>query len=247
MPSDARLLLLQVRPEDGPREQEADVFRTATGLGDRLDTLRVDADPLPEDVFERYAGFLVGGSPFNVSDPESDKTAEQRAAEERLTAVAAGALEHGIPAFFTCYGIGLVTRLLGGVVDRTHPERVSATESVLTDAGAADELAGVLPSRFLALTGHKESAPEPPPGAVLLATNEVSPVQLYRVGEVLASQFHPEPTTQEFIARATAYQSYGYFPPEDLVEIAAAVRDAEVEAPRRLLARFVQRAEDLAR
>ena len=122
-------------------------------------------------------------------------------------------------------------------------ERVSAVEDRLTDAGAADAIAGVLPPRFRVLTGHKESAPEPPPGSVLLAANDVSPVQLYRVGEVLASQFHPEPTTTEFTARARAYQSYGYFPPEEFDEIAAAVHGAEVTLPRLLLTRFVERAE----
>jgi len=246
MASATRFLLLQVRPEAVPREQEAASMRAATGLGDRLDTLRVDVDPLPADVFDRYAGFLAGGSPFNVSDPEAGKSDAQRAAEERLTAIAAGALERDRPAFFTCYGIGLVTRLLGGTVDRTHPERVSAVEDRLTDAGAADPIAGVLPPRFRVLTGHKESASEPPPGSVLLATNDVSPVQLYRVGEVLASQFHPEPTTTEFTARARAYQSYGYFPPEEFDEIAAAVHGAEVTLPRLLLTRFVERAERLA-
>lgn len=246
MPSDARFLLLQARPEEVPRRQEAASFRRATGLGDRLDVLRADVDPLPPDAFERWAGFLVGGSPFTVSDPESGKSDGQLAAERTLTRLAADALERGVPAFFTCYGIGLVTRLLGGTIDRSHPERPVAQPTRRTPAGADDPVAGVLPERFLALTGHKESAPEPPRGAVLLATNDVSPVQLYRVGEVLASQFHPEPTTEEFVARATAYQAYGYFPPAELHAIAAAVRGASVTAPLALLPRFVARAEALA-
>jgi GMP synthase (glutamine-hydrolysing) len=246
VPSDARFLLLQARPEDAPRVQEAASFRSATGLGDRLDVLRVDREPLPADAFDRWAGFLVGGSPFNVSDPESGKPDGQLAAEATLTRLAADALDAGRPAFFTCYGIGLVTRLLGGTIDRTHPEQPTAQPTRLTAAGAADPVAGVLPATFLALTGHKESAPAPPPGAQLLATNDVSPVQLYRVGELLASQFHPEPTTEEFIARATAYQTYGYFPPAELHAIAGAVRRASVTAPRLLLPRFVARAEALA-
>jgi GMP synthase (glutamine-hydrolysing) len=90
MASATRFLLLQVRPEALPREGEAASMRSATGLGDRLDTLRVDVEPLPPDVFDTYAGFLVGGSPFNVSDPESGKSDAQRAAEERLTTIAAG-------------------------------------------------------------------------------------------------------------------------------------------------------------
>ncbi|MCU1472789.1 GMP synthase [Amnibacterium sp.] len=246
MPSDARFLLLQARPEAVPRAQEAASFRSATGLGERLDVLRVDVEPLPSDAVDRWAGFLVGGSPFNVSDPESGKSDGQRVAEASLTRLAADTLDAGRPAFFTCYGIGLVTRLLGGTIDRTHPEQPTAQPTRLTPAGAADPVAGALPASFLALTGHKESAPEPPPGAELLATNDVSPVQLYRVGELLASQFHPEPTTEEFIARATAYQTYGYFPPAELDVIAATVRGASVTAPRLLLPRFVARAEALA-
>jgi GMP synthase (glutamine-hydrolysing) len=246
VPSDARFLLLQARPEDVPRAQEAASFRAATGLGNRLDVLRADIEPLPSDALDRWAGFLVGGSPFNVSDPESGKSDEQRAAEARLTRLAADALDAGAPAFFTCYGIGLVTRLLGGRIDRSHPERPTAAWTRLTASGAADPVAGGLPERFLALTGHKESAPEPPPGAELLATNDASPVQLYRVGEVLASQFHPEPTTEDFVARATAYEAYGYFPPAELEAIARTVWGASVTAPRLLLPRFVARAEELA-
>ena len=245
MPSDARFLLLQARPEAVPRQQEAVSFRAATGLGPRLDVLRVDVDPLPADALERWAGFLVGGSPFNVSDPEAGKPEGQRRAEASLTRLAEAALEAGKPAFFTCYGIGVVTRLLGGTIDRAHPEQPRAAVTRSTAAAADDPVARVLPETFLALTGHKESAPEPPPGAELLATNDVSPVQLYRVGELLASQFHPEPSTEEFVARATAYQAYGYFPPEELEAIAAAVRGATVTAPRLLLPRFVAHAEAL--
>ena len=240
--SEPRFLLLQVRPEDGPREREHASMRAATGLGDRLDALRIDVDELPPDLLDRYAGILAGGSPYNVTDPESRKPEAQRNAERRLARVAELALERNHPAFFTCYGIGVLTRVLGGVVDREHPERVSATENRLTSAGAADPVAGALPSRFFALTGHKEGVPELPAGATLLATNVVCPVQLYRVGKVLASQFHPEPTTQDFVDRATAYSGYGYFPDSELATIAAEVLRAEITEPRKLLQRFVAEA-----
>ena len=45
-------------------------------------------EPLPADVFERYAGFLIGGSPFNVTDPESTKTDAQRRLEADLERIA---------------------------------------------------------------------------------------------------------------------------------------------------------------
>jgi len=213
----------------------------ATGLGDRLEVLSVDVDRLPAGLFDRYAGVITGGSPYSVSDPEDTKSPGQRLAESQLTWVANEALERDAPVFFTCFGIGLLTLALGGTVDRTHPEPVSPADDRLTEAGRTDPIAGALPDRFFALTGHKESAPTVPPGATLLATNDVSPVQLYRVGNVLASQFHPEPTTQEFVERATTYSRYGYFEEHELGTLAEAILRAEVTEPRKLLQGFVQR------
>jgi GMP synthase (glutamine-hydrolysing) len=235
----SRFLLLQARPERDAREREAVSMAAATGLGDRLDVLSVDVDPLPADLFDRYAGVITGGSPYSVSDAGEHKSPGQRLAEAQLTRVAEQALERDAPAFFTCFGIGLVTLALGGAVDRTHPEPVSAAAERLTEAGRADPIAGALPDRFFALTGHKESAPEVPPGATLLATNDVSPVQLYRVGNVLASQFHPEPTTQDFVDRATTYSRYGYFDERELPTLAEAILRAEITEPRKLLQGFV--------
>jgi GMP synthase (glutamine-hydrolysing) len=236
-------LLLQVRPEADARAGELASMRRASGLGDALTALRADHDELPADLADRAAAVVIGGSPYSVSDPEATKTAPQRLAERQLAALAERALEHDRPVFFTCYGIGVLTRVLGGTVDRTHPEPVAATESRLTPEGLADPVAGVLPERFLALTGHKEAAPVPPPGATLLATNDASPVQLYRVGRVLASQFHPEPTTAEFVERATIYQRHGYFPVEELDLVAARVAAASVTEPQRLLRRFLELAD----
>jgi GMP synthase (glutamine-hydrolysing) len=237
----SRFLLLQARPEQGARERERASMAAATGLGDRLDVLSVDVEPLPDDLFDRYAGVITGGSPYSVTDPEEGKSPGQRLAEAQLTRLAEEALDRDKPVFFTCFGIGLLTLALGGTVDRTHPETVSAAADVLTEAGRADPIAGVLPDRFFALTGHKESAPVVPPGATLLATNDVSPVQLYRVGNVLASQFHPEPTTQEFVERATRYSRHGYFAEHELTAIAEALLKAEVTEPRKLLQGFVER------
>jgi GMP synthase (glutamine-hydrolysing) len=236
-------VLLQVRPEADARAGELASMRRASGLGERLVARSADAEVLPEDLLERSAGVVVGGSPYAVSDPEEAKPEGQRLAERQLAALAERALDTGAPLFLTCYGIGVLTLVLGGTVDREHPEPVSAAESRLTDAGRADPVAGVLPPVFAALTAHKESAAATPPGATLLATNDLSPVQLYRAGSVLASQFHPEPTSAEFVTRAAIYQDHGYFPPDGLAEIAAALDGVEVPHPRLLLCRFVELAD----
>jgi GMP synthase (glutamine-hydrolysing) len=236
-------VLLQMRPEADARVAEAASVRSAGGLDDRLVTLNADLDVLPADLPDRHAGVIVGGSPYSVSDPEPTKSEPQRFAERQLAALAERALERDLPVFFTCYGIGILTRVLGGTVDRSHPEPVSATESRLTDAGRTDPLTSGMPDRFIALTGHKESAPSTPPGAVLLATNDASPVQLYRAGSVVASQFHPEPTTDDFARRAAVYQRHGYFPPGEYAAVAASLAAASVTEPQRLLRRFVELAD----
>lgn len=233
-------MLLQARPEAEARDGELASMRRASGLGERLEARAADTEVLPPDLADSCAGVIVGGSPYSVSDPEAAKGDGQRLAERQLAALAERCLDRGLPLFFTCYGIGVLTLVLGGRVDRSHPEPVSAAESRLTDAGRADPVASALPDRFTALTGHKESAPEPPPGSVLLATNDASPVQLYRAGTVLASQFHPEPTTADFALRATIYQRHGYFPPAEFAAVIAALEAATVTAPQRLLRRFVE-------
>ena len=214
-------------------------MRRASGLGARLDTLDVDREVVSPDVLDRYAAVVVGGSPYSITDAEREKSAGQLLAERQLAGLAERALERDRPLFFTCFGIGVLTRVLGGVVDRSHPETVSVAESRLTEAGSSDPVAGVLPPRFDALTGHKESAPEPPPGAVLLATNDASPVQLYRVGSVLASQFHPEPSNRDFVQRATIYARSGYFPEDQLRSVTAQLLSRPVVAPPKLLRRFI--------
>ncbi len=51
----------------------------------------------------------------------------------------------------------------------------------------------MLPDRFEALAGHKEATERLPAEAVLLASSDGCPVQVYRVGRrVYATQFHPE-------------------------------------------------------
>jgi GMP synthase-like glutamine amidotransferase len=73
----------------------------------------------PSDFTARWRGAVVGGSPFNVTDPEDTKTDAQRGLEASLARLADAAASGRIAALFTCYGIGVATRALGGEVTRT--------------------------------------------------------------------------------------------------------------------------------
>ncbi|MET0812180.1 MAG: GMP synthase, partial [Microbacterium sp.] len=192
-------------------------------------------------VFDRYSGFVVGGSPFNLTDPESTKTDVQRRLEGDLERIARAAADQRTAAMFTCYGIGVVTRMLGGEVSRAYPEDTGPVAIELSESGGSDPLFGGLARRFTALTAHKEGSGTVPSGAVLLATNEGCPVQAYRVGDRLyATQFHPEPTAAAFTERMAVYRDDGYFAASDYDAIASRVLAASITEPARLLRAFAK-------
>jgi GMP synthase (glutamine-hydrolysing) len=228
-----RLLYVCARPQREAAVAEWASFRD--GLGVRDDDL-VHHDlvrkPLPADL-DRYAAVVVGGSPFNVTDP--DKTEEQQRLERDLERLAATAMEGRTRALFTCFGGGEVTLL--------HPEGTGPADISLTEAGRADELFGILSPRFEALTAHKEGTASVPPTATLLAENDACPVQAYRAGAGLwATQFHPEPTADAFVARMEVYRDAGYFDAEAFDQVSAHVRTVSVEQPTLLLRSFAARA-----
>jgi GMP synthase (glutamine-hydrolysing) len=240
------LLYVCVRPQQGAAAAEYESFRTAMKVSaDQLAQHDLVREPLPEDVFDRYSGFVVGGSPFNVADPESTKTPVQRRLESDLERIAARCSPpsdaESPAALFTCYGIGVVTRLLGGEVSRAYPEDTGPVGIELTADGQSDPLFGGLATRFTAVTAHKEGTGAPPPGATLLARNDACPVQAYRVGDRLyATQFHPEPTAAAFTARMAVYRDDGYFAAGDYDAIAARVHAASITEPARLLQAFAR-------
>lgn len=234
----ASLLYVCVRPETGAADAEHASFRRALGVDvvDRLDLLehRLDASHL-----SGYRGIVVGGSPFNVTDPA--KSPVQRRVETDLEAIAQAAIAARVAVFFTCYSIGVVTRLLGGRVVVDRPEPASATVIRTTEAAAADPVFGPSAPALTVFTAHKESAADTPPGAVLLAANDVCPVQAYRVGTHLyAAQFHPEPTPRDFADRMTFYRTTGYFDPAQFDAVQNEVLAASVTEGAALLRRFAE-------
>lgn len=230
-----KLLYLSVRPEEGAAAAEHVSFARALGRHvDRLDLLTARLDP---GLIERSAGFVVGGSPFNVSDSEISDV--QRRVEADLERLAEAAIAGEVPAFFTCYGIGVVTRMLGGTLTLEHAEEAGAVWIETTEDAASDPLFGAAPRGFHALSAHKEAASAAPTDAVLLASGDRCPVQAYRVGTSLwATQFHPEPTPADFAERMGYYRGAGYF--ADFERARQAVLAASLTEPARLLGRFAE-------
>ncbi|MFF2369814.1 glutamine amidotransferase [Agromyces sp. NPDC058110] len=246
MTADRPFLFLAARPEIEAVGPEYESVRRAMGLdAGRLEHLRLDVESLPSADLSGYAGVVVGGSPYNVTTADEHKHPVQRRVEDDLARVAEAALEGGHPLLFTCYGIGVLTRLLGGEVGTRHGEDAAAVEIALTDAGVDDPLTSALPRTFQALVGHKEATERLPEGAVLLASSEGCPVQVYRAGasRVYATQFHPEVTAHDFVARANVYRHHGYFPASELRAVSERLAAASVTEPQRLLRRFAELAD----
>src|SRR5689334_449608 len=88
------LLYLCARPQQGAADAEYASFREAMRV-DEAQLARHDLvhEPLPESVFDRFGGFVVGGSPFNLTDPDATKTDAQRRVERELARVAEAAAD----------------------------------------------------------------------------------------------------------------------------------------------------------
>jgi GMP synthase (glutamine-hydrolysing) len=234
-------LLLSTRPEDDAADAEYTSFLQFGGLdSSELVRFRMEQAPLPELDLDAYSGIFLGGSPYNSSDPE--KSDLQLRVEADLRRLLDHVVPRDYPFFGACYGVGTLGLHAGGVVDSTYSEPVSAVEVRLTPEGRADPLLAQMPEVFAAYVGHKEALSSLPPGAVLLATADSCPVQMFRLGRhMYATQFHPELDEDAIVARIRVYANHGYFPPDTRDAVIRGVRGAPVHAAHDLLSAFVQR------
>jgi len=236
-------LVLQLRPEDAAADSELAALMRYGGLArDEVVRVQLDREPFPEIDFTDYAAIVVGGSPFEVSTPERDKSDRQRAIEAGFHELLARVVAEDAPFLGACSGNGLLGSFLGATLSGRYAEPVGGATIELTDAGREDPLLRGFPDRFRVLLGHKEACDAVPPGAVLLARGDGCPVQMFRVGSnVYATQFHPEGDPEGFRLRIDIYRDHGYFPAEQVDALMEAVAGEETPVPHEMLRRFVER------
>lgn len=240
---EGRLVVLQLRPEDEASDSEFEaILRHGRLRPDAVRRIRLERGPFPEIDLDRHGAIIVGGSPFEVSTPQEQKSEVQLRIEAGFSHLLDEVVERDFPFLGACSGNGLLGSWLGASLSGRYSEPVGGADVELTDAGRNDPLLTGLPGRFRVLLGHKEACDTVPPGAVLLATSPACPVQMFRVGEhVYATQFHPEGDPEGFAVRICTYRNYGYFPSERADELLAAVRGERTPVAQRILARFVAR------
>lgn len=235
-------LLLATRAEDEAADSEFAAMLSYSGLDESgLRRHRLERDPLPDLDLDAWSGIVVGGGPFNVSDPPESKSHVQHRVEAELAGLADAVVARDFPFLGACYGIGVLGRRDGGLVDRTYGEPIGSVRISLTDEGRADRLFGDLPSDFDVFLGHKEAVTVLPASAVVLASSARCPVQAFRVRRnVYATQFHPELDAEGLCTRVDAYRDYAYFHPSEAESLKAMARRAVVTEPSRILKAFVE-------
>jgi GMP synthase (glutamine-hydrolysing) len=236
-------LLLATRADDAAADNEYATLLEFARLGEReLRQLRLEQRPLGAIDLRDWSGILLGGGPFNSSDPEGSKSALQLRVETDLRGLLDRVVSADFPFLGACYGIGTLGSHQGAVVDRTYSEPVGAVSITLTDAGRTDPLLCGLPGTFDAFVGHKEAISALPGHAVLLASSATCPVQAFRVGSnVYATQFHPELDAAGLCMRIDVYKDAGYFPPVAAGELKALAYRSNVTHPPAIIRRFAER------
>jgi len=236
-------LLLAIRAEDAAADNEYDSFMTLGGLDEsELGRVRLEQRALGDVDLRDWSGIMVGGGPFNYTDPENHKTPVQRRVEADLRGLLDQVVSADFPFLGACFGIGALGRHQGAVVDRRYAEPVGPVEITLTPAGQRDPLLGDLPTAFHAFTGHKEAVSQLPGHAALLASSAGCPVQAFRIGaNVYATQFHPELDAAGMYTRIEVYKHAGYFEPYQADEIRAEVARSDVTWPPAILRGFIGR------
>jgi GMP synthase (glutamine-hydrolysing) len=149
-----------------------------------------------------YDGVAITGSALNVYDGGP--------AIERQIGLARAAFDTGLPFFGSCWGMQVAVCAAGGRVRRNPLGREFgfARRIELAEEGRRHPMFSGKPQVFEAITVHRDDIEQLPPGAAVLASNEmgVQAIELrHRRGTFWGVQYHPEYSFAEIAATARRY------------------------------------------
>lgn len=236
-------LIIQLRPEDETSDNEFEKIKFYGGLEEfETERLRIERAALPALDLDRYAGIIVGGSPFDISTPEDQKSAQQKRIETDFQLLFETLVPRDFPFLGCCSGNGLLGAYCGTSISTRYGEDVGGVDVSLTEEGKLDPLLSGMPDKIRVLLGHKEACDEIPEGATLLVRGDACPVQMFRIkNNIYATQFHPEGDAEGFTVRVHAYKHHGYFPAEEAEQLIARIENEDVSYSSMILQRFVAR------
>jgi GMP synthase (glutamine-hydrolysing) len=195
-----RLLVVQHEPSAPPGL----LAPAAAATGVELQVVEAPDQPVPVTLDGADGLVVLGG----VMDADETHAYPHLARTMDLVRDAAA---RPAPTLGICLGAQLAAAALGG---RAYPgpagEELGWTKVELTEAGRADPVTGALQEPAELFEWHHDTF-DPPPGATLLAGGAVYSSQAFRLGSVVAVQFHPEvdgPLLAGWWAESTPPPSY---------------------------------------
>ena len=121
----APFLLLSIRAEGEAADDEYRAVLRFGGLDERgLHRIRLTHRALGSIDLAEWSGIILGGGPYNVSDPPESKSPTQQRVESELTALIGRVVQRDFPFLGCCYGVGTLGSVVGATIDRTHSEPV---------------------------------------------------------------------------------------------------------------------------
>ncbi len=200
-----KILLLQIRHLQQVREEELNSFTQFAGLAPgQIEVLNVFDTPYFEpNRVDGYDALIVGGaSEASVLEPENYP----------FLADSVRMLQYCVevekPVFASCFGFQLAVVALGGDIVRDESGFEIGTVPIsLTEAAANDPILKAVPNPFMAVSVHRERAPELPAGCELLAYTDACPHAFKLAGKPFwGFQFHPEVDKATLIERLTVFK-----------------------------------------
>ncbi|MGB5709141.1 MAG: glutamine amidotransferase [Arenicellales bacterium] len=236
-------LLLQLRPEDETSDSEFEAIVEYSGLmPEDFHRIRIEKTGFSSFNLDDYSAVIVGGSPFDITTPENEKSYLQQKIEADFSSFFDQVVPNDFPFLGACSGNGLLGSYLGAQLSSKYAEPVGGVTLSITEQGMADPLLTGFPQQIRVLLGHKEACDEVPEGATLLVRGDACPVQMFRVGlNVYATQFHPEGDCKGFAVRIHAYKHHGYFPSEEADRLIKKLQHEHTPYAQEILKRFVMR------
>ena len=146
-------------------------------------------------------GIILSGGPKSVSEAGAPKCAPQL-------------FELGTPVLGICYGMQLMTDVLGGEVRRSGQREFGHAHVRVTRNGTAPKLFKEIPSELRVWASHGDDVNAVPPGFAVAATSATAPIAAMEAPErdLYALLFHPEVAHTEHgvaILRNFAYDVCG--------------------------------------